>query len=565
MSFLDRIFRSNSSRAYDEGLALFEQGRYGEAVAVLRPTLEEGQATRADSLGGNLLRRALVGEGRRLLRAGTPGEAIPFLEEAASIWDSYPDLQWWHGTALGLAGRWEEALQAARNALRRNPEYPEARLLEAAALTGLNRNLEAVTSLTALKESGRRNDHWLTRQWDGITAFVADALPDNLPELLERVIKGESEKEKLAAAVALCRAGDWEQGTTIFRELAARRPKYPDYRTRLAAALFHMRRLAEALTEVESALALHPGYAAALDLKTLILADQGNYQDAWSFQTEHADERSGQNPSSLEALFGSYLRGVLALMLGRPGEVTALLERWNDLVHDFAWAELLGAAADHTRGRRKSCGLRLESLVSAWPGDPEYAFLLTCFAIENGDPDRAAAILENWPRDDIEGPDQRLLFLQTRLTLMRGQIPDFPLLGAVQAAPDVSVEQSVIPRILPATAWSMLEAEAAFIRGDDESCWTICRELEAAGLVSERSLDIMLQCVSGVSDSEAWKPAPLLPYSCLTGAYALALRRGDPKQAQDLLRPVTALHPDMLVGMFLKPDFWLKSVRRWLS
>jgi len=565
MSLLDRIFRTNRSRIYDEGLALLEQGRHAEAVEVLRRAVGEDHATRADSLGGNLLRRALLAEGRRLLRADQPAAAVSYFGEAADLWAAYPDLQWWHGTALGLAGHWEEALQAAHKALRRNSEYPEARLLEAAALMGLARPREAAISLATLRESGRRTDHWLPRHWQDAPEFTAETVPADLPDLLGRVVQGESEKEKLAAAVALCRAGDWEQGTVIFQELVTRRPSYPDYRTRLAAAYFQMRRLDDALAEVETALESHPGYASALDLKVLILADLHRYREAWEFLSNTSVERSGQNPGSLEALFGAYLRGVLALLLGRPGEVSDLLERWSGLAHDFAWAELLAAAADHFRGRRKSCGMRLETLVREWPGDPEYTYLLACFHLERGDTDKAASVLENWPRDNNPEPDQRPLFLQAKLALQRGRLPEFPQVLGRSAAGVSAAEQGVIPRVLPPETWRMLNAEAAFIRGEDAMCWIICHKLEQEGLVSERSLDIMLQCVDAAEASGDWQLPCVVPESCLTGACALAMRRDEIEHANALLTPLSRMHPELLRGMFLRPEFWLQSVRHWLS
>ncbi len=565
MSLLDRLFRSNKSRVYNEGLALFEQGRFGEAVVVLRRAIPQDKTGNADSLGGNLLRRSLQAEGRRLLRAGDADGAIPFFAEACSLWSEYPDLQWWHGTALGLAGRWDEALTCARNALRRNPEYPEARLLESAALKELDRLQDAALSLTSLCESGRRQDHWLTRQWPDAVVFAAETLPDDLPELLQRVVKGESEKDQLAAAVALCRAGDWQQGTTMFRELVQRRPRYPDYRTRLAAALFQMKQMDEALAEVEAALALHSGYAAALDLKALILADMQRYGEALEFMAASEDDRTGQNPGSLEALFGAYLRGVLSLLLGRPAQVAELLGRWNDLVHDFAWAELLLGAADHVRGRRQSCGLRLEALAKAWPADPEYAYLLACHYLEAGQYDQVSAVLDGWPPDDSQRPDQRLLFLQIRLGLLQGRTPEISDSVLETDSPATEGEDEVIPRVMPPQAWQMLKAERSFIQGQDKLCWEICRELQEQDLICERSLDIMLQCADGAGVSEDWDPPRVMPASCLTGACALALRRGQPLQARSLLQPVSLLHPEMLTGMFLRPEFWLQSVRRWLS
>lgn len=564
MSLLDRLFGSNRSRAYDEGLALLEKGRSAEAVDVLRQAVDASRASRADSLGGNLLRRALLTEGRRLLRAGQPVAAVPYFAEAAEIWADYPDLQWWHGAALGLSGRWSEALGAAHNALRRNPDYPEARLLEAAALADAGRREEAARSLMALRESGRRQDHWLTRAWDDIENFTPDNLPTDLPEMIRKVIQGESEKEQLAAAVALCRAGNWEQGTAAFRELVERRPRYPDYRTRLAAALFQTGQLDEALDAVEAALALHEGYAAALDLKALILADQGRFREAWEFLEATEASRTGQNPGSLEALFGAYLAGVLDLLLGKPGAVPGRLERWSDLVHDFAWAELLMAAADHLRGRRQSCTLRLEALRRAWPADAEYAYLLVCIHLESGRLDEAAAILDRWPRDD-DAPDERPLFLQARLALAQGRQPEIPSEPAVAAGEAGKDDRSVLPRVMNPEAWAMVRAEAAFLRGDDHVCWETCRDLAGRGLYCERLLDLMLQCAVAGSGDADWNPPGVLPASCLAGACALALQRGDAAGAGSLLEAMVLLHPEILAGVFLQPGFWLQSVRRWLS
>lgn len=564
MSLLDRLFRSNRTRAYDEGLALLEQGQYAEAVDILRRAV---QSARSDSLGGNLLRRALQAEGRRLLRSGRPAEAVGYLGEAAEIWNSYPDLQWWHGTAQGLSGDWSGALTAAGSALRRNPEYPEARLLEAAALTALDRRQEAARSLMSLRESGRRQDHWLTRRWDDTPEFTADNLPDDLAAALEKVVKGESEKDQLAAAVAMCRAGDWEQGTAGFRELVRKRPRYPDYRTRLAAALFQVGSLEEALREVEAALALHDGYAAALDLKALILSDMGRFREARDFLQENESVRTGQNPGSLEALFGAYLFGVLDLLLGRPEAVAPRLERWQDLVRDFAWAELLLAAADSLRGRHQACGLRLAALVRAWPADSEYAYLLACRHLTAGEHELAGSVLDGWPRDNDSEPDQRPLYLRARLGLTQGLQPELPASALATGIPTDGdgPDPGVIPRVLPREAWAMVRAEAAFLRGDDQECWRLCRELEEQGLVCERSLDLMLQCAETAISPLDWSPPAVLPTLCLSGACALHLRRDDTRQADANLRPVATLYPENLAGIFLRPGFWLQSVRKWLS
>ena len=76
----------------------------------------------------------------------------------------------------------------------------------------------------------------------------------------------------LAEAVAICRAGRWDQGLAEFARLVAEYPRYPDIRARHAAALYQIGRSREALAEAEAALEGNPRYRTAVALKGLILA-----------------------------------------------------------------------------------------------------------------------------------------------------------------------------------------------------------------------------------------------------------------------------------------------------
>jgi len=75
----------------------------------------------------------------------------------------------------------------------------------------------------------------------------------------------------------------------------------------------------------------------------------------------------------------------------------------------------------------------------------------------------------------------------------------------------------------------------------------------------------MLQCAENAISPVDWSPPAVLPTRCISGACALHLRRDDNRQANAHLRPIATLYPENLVGMFLRPDFWLHSVRKWLS
>ena len=163
MSLLDRFLGGGRDRVHAEGIALLEEGRYTEAVVCLREAVS-GRGNTSGSLASYHFRQALLAEGRRLLRAGSPDLARNLFTEAVGLWDRYPDLHCLAGTAAGLAGDWDAALAAARSALRLNPDYVEARLLEAAALQAGNRLREAADALDALLESGRRVQSWLVER-----------------------------------------------------------------------------------------------------------------------------------------------------------------------------------------------------------------------------------------------------------------------------------------------------------------------------------------------------------------------------------------------------------------
>ena len=557
MGFLGRFLGWNRSNAYSEGMTLLEEERFAEAADRFRIALQG----RPDSPSGSLVsfhfRQALVSEGRRLLRANHFGQAVSFFSEAVQLWGLYPDLHCLLGTSQGLDGNWEKGLLAARSALRLNHDYVEARLLEAVALSALDRRQEASQSLANLVEVGRRMDHWLIASLGQKGSFSPDDLPGNLLELLQQAVSGRSEKEEVAAAVAQCRAGNWEEGLVRFEALVQKRPRYPDYRTRHAAAFFQLRRNEEALAEVAAALALNESYRTAIDLKGLILADSRRIIDARDFLKE-ADARKDSRPGEggHEDLFGAYLRGALALLTGDLAGVVSLFEGYPDLVRSFARAELLLAAADDLQDRGSLCGRRLAALAEEWPGEAIYFFLLACHQLEYRRHQEVAGVLGRWPAR--RGQDTRPLFLEVALALAQGRCPEV----ARPAADDGSMG---IP------AWEFLAARAALARGDDAGCWEICARLADSGHVTERVLELMLLAVGrggGKSPPEIgqdWDPPCVLPESCLPSAVFLHFGRKQEKQGRELLDRQRAVHPEALVSYWLSPDFWLDPIRTWIG
>ncbi|MCP4572436.1 MAG: hypothetical protein GY838_08820 [bacterium] len=563
MAFLDRLLGGGRERALAEGISLLEEGRYAEAVTVLR-TAAERRSQPTGSLAAHHFRQALMAEGRRLLRSDAADRAVPCFAEAVALWDRYPDLHFLLGAAHGLSGGWSPALGGARAALRLNPDYVEARLLEAAALQALGRGREAADSLAALLESGRRIQHWVLGRLVRPEPYGANDLPPGLRDLLAKAAGGQSEKEEVAAAVALCRAGRWEEGLERFGELVERQPRYPDYRTRFAAALFQLGRGEEALEEIEAALALNEDYAAAVDLKALILADSGRVAAARRTLRE-ADARRGESDSrrTHEDLFGAYLRGVVALLTGRPEEVAVLLDGWQDLVHGFGRAELLLAAAESLTAAPTAAGRRLEALAREWSGEGVYCWLWACHLLENRRYDDLAMALSRWPAAPDGDRDWRPLYLEGHLAVCQGRVPARPVAAppaAESTTPDAAAGTAPGP-----DAWSFLAARASFLGGDDEVCRATCRELAAHGGPTERLVRLALAAAAGAANFEqaAASTAPW-PDSCLPGLVWAARRRDDPA-AIDLLADQRRLHPEDVRLNWLTPGFWLGPVRGWIA
>ncbi len=556
MSLLGRFLGGARSKAYAEGVAHLEEGRYAAAVDSLRIAALGKSDTPSGSLASFHFRQALLREGRRLLRSRDKGSSIPYFAEAVKLWDQYPDLHCLLGAAQGLSGDWETGLVEGRHALRLNPDYAESRLLEAVALQALDRPREAAESLNKLVESGRRVEHWLISGLTEKGPFTVDTLPDDLPQLLERSLSGQSEKEEVASAVALCRAGNWDEGLEKFAVLVERRPRYPDYRTRHAAALFQTGRNDKALAEVEAALALNETYRTAVDLKALILADAGRLREAAEF-LQVADEslQEAKPASTHEAMFGAYLRGVLALMTGRAALVRDVLGEWPDLTHNFARAELLLAAADYLQGEDAGCGRRLAGLVAEWTAEPLYFFLLACHHLAAGRHQDVAGVLGRWPAAGDDEPDMRPLYLEGLVAVAQGRVPSIPEDSALDSA-DVA----------PA-AWTLMAARSAFVQGADARCWQICEELISDGLVTEQIVKLQAEAAvtAGAEVADDWRLPTVVPTSCLAAAVHHAINGGHDQAAAELVARLRRPHPECLLAMWLDAEFWLAPVRSWIA
>ena len=570
MAFFRRLFGGRGNDSYSRGVSLFEAGQVVEAIELLRPVFAQDPGSPRGSLAGFYLRQALVVEGRRLLALGESEAAARVFGEAAEHWPEYPDLHFLTGAARGFAGSWDGALAAARDALRRNPDYCEARLLEACALQTLKRQREAAVSLTSLRESGRRVNHKLLRTIALGDDLDADLDPNQLPaDLLDHLrlaAIGDDAKQRVAEAVALCQAGQWDQGLAEFERLGAAYPRYRDIRAKHAAALYQAGRTDEALVEAEAALQLNDRYRTAVSLKGLIIAEQGRVFEAQTYLAAAVPRLEGA-AGRHEELFLAYLQAVLALLAGDLDGCRGFLDPWSDLPRQFARAELLLVACDDLSGKPAGAVRRIENLCEVWTADAELLFLRVAMLLELGERTVAEGLLSRWPTL-ASGHDPRPLLLRARLDLAGGREPI--LLDMTSETPGEDTGDSPGPAdesSLHPAAWQQLSAAAHLASGSPREAWPLLQSLLAGGYADEETGSLLLDAAALIGERP---PADLAGRIGAADSWAVGLchqlrSQGTGEAAEAFVQRRWCVRPDHVRWSWLSTVFWLGPVRRWLA
>ncbi len=550
MSLLGRIFGRGGGRSFSQAVAAFEKGDFARAITILREVEQRGEEGHGPSLAAFYLRQALVQEGRRRLSLGDIATATNLLGEAAGRWPTLPDIQFWYGHALGVANQWAEALAAAQNALRFNADYILARLLEAVAFVHLDRPEAASASLNALVDSGQRVDHALVRYYQQAAPFTPENLPDDLEERLAEAIAASGNEAELAAAIRLCEQGRWEEGITALADLCRRHPTYPDYRVKLAAALFQTHRNREALHQVDRALQLRPRYRTAAHLKALVLADQQRFREAAEViagQPQLTDPVVG-HPA--EELFCAYLGGVLDLLTGNLDRVLGRLESWGDLSGSFPRAEQLRAAVAHLQGRMGEAADRLLELAARWRDEADYRWQAACLLLERGRVDQVEQLLLQWPLQEDGVPAAYLehALLSAHLAFARGE----------------SLPEGIPDDLAARPAWRFLEARA-HLQEMPLISLQILRSLLDEGPPTA-ALALLLGEVQLRLDDPGTEPLPgASPPALVVHQLFLLHQQERTARAAALLHRHRELHPEDLRWTWLDPAFWLDPVRRWIG
>jgi tetratricopeptide (TPR) repeat protein len=551
MSLLSKIFGKHDGSKYSDAIKLFNDGSYGESANLFRSVLNSAEGN-TGSLSAFYLRQCLLKQGISAIKNNDYAIGTVFFKEAAQRWSSFPDLRFWYGYSLALSGDWDACLEESCSALRYNAEYLEARLLSACALIELGQKEEASNALNILIDAGNLKEHPAYKLLQNTAPFTAENIPLNLMNLLTDVVTDSKVDKSVESAIASCRSGSWDDGISMMRDLCAEHPAWPDYKVKLAAALFQVGENSEALQEVEKALLLNPKYRTAAHLKALILADNSRFKEALEVIESEPNFVGPDKGHPGEELFCSYLAAVLCLLTGRFTEVETKLAPWHDLTATFPMASMLIAAANDFENRI-DVGLDiLQGLVQKWPLDTVYRHALASAQLRLGLLEELEDNLIEWQSlvANQEDQDKEVLLIAGYLSLAR--------------AMPLDLSDNIGPESLD-VSWTFLYANSALISGNWDKVLLYLRDIISKGNSSERVCSLLTKAYLASDITDDYTIPETVPDTVLRNKICLMHRVGDSSETRSTISKMRELHPDDIRWTWLDPLFWLQPIRKWIG
>ncbi len=243
-----------------------QQGRFSEALVFVEKAIQ--------SFGFQPLFYST--RGQILMALGQVKDAVSDYQQSLAACES-AGTYWYLANAYHRLGFFEDALVTYDQALKLEPQFPEAYNNRGTTLIALGRSLEALTSF----------DEAIVQKPDCAEAFCnkADAL-----QQLGRFEEGVQVCEKAIElapgfsqawsnrGVCLQAMGHFEAAVDSYRQAVALNANYPEALSNQGAALHQLGQFSQALDCIERALALRPDYAEAQFNAAMVLLTQGDFE-----------------------------------------------------------------------------------------------------------------------------------------------------------------------------------------------------------------------------------------------------------------------------------------------
>lgn len=251
-----------NGRDYEEGIKLYEAGRFSEAIALLEGVLEHlPPGDLNERLTRFHLGEAVTAHALQLAAAGVD-EAIPQLQCALKYHPDYADLHFHLGSSYLLRGFYPDARMCFDRALAINPGYSRAMVLRGVVFFAQGDTAAGFAEI----ERGLTRDNRIDREpFDA--ARVAQGTCSHA-QVLEKLLRLTGSFEDRANKLGLLardhyRAGRLQEAVETYRKALAIAPNYADLHNHLGVSLFALDRPDLALVEFARAVEINPKYVAA--------------------------------------------------------------------------------------------------------------------------------------------------------------------------------------------------------------------------------------------------------------------------------------------------------------
>ncbi|MCC6403851.1 MAG: tetratricopeptide repeat protein [Fimbriimonadaceae bacterium] len=267
---LGHWFAFGQDAEYDAGVRAFERGDLEEAVAQFRSVVSRVTEPALRNRSRSFLAGALGKLGRSALEAGDPTGAIELLGNAVSVRPKFADLHVLLALAHLEVGEVGNAQVEVETALRINPDYAHAALVQGAVWIMQGRTTEGLIEAVEAASKDRRLETAEfhagveaadSGDWEAASRRFASVQPVPFSELESAVDLAER----------AMRDHDFVLAEQASREARALAPDYPDMAVRHARALMELGRLEEAGSALRDAVRTRDSYAEAWALLGVVL------------------------------------------------------------------------------------------------------------------------------------------------------------------------------------------------------------------------------------------------------------------------------------------------------
>ncbi|MGE0000973.1 MAG: tetratricopeptide repeat protein [Fimbriimonadaceae bacterium] len=272
-------FAFGNDADYDAGVRAFERGDLTEAVACFSKVVARVTEPALRDRSRSYLAGALGKLGREALDARDPRRAIEMLGGAVTVRPRFADLHVLLAIAHIEVGEIGNAEVEAEVALRLNPDYAHAALVQGAVWIARGRTTEGLIEAVEAASKDRRLQ--TERFQDGVDAADGGRWDEAVMHFA--AVRPESQSQLdavLAQYDQAMRDHDFvlaEQAARTARSLA---PDYPDMAVRHARALLELGSLDDASAALGDAVAARDSYAEAWALLGVVKRRQGHEEGA---------------------------------------------------------------------------------------------------------------------------------------------------------------------------------------------------------------------------------------------------------------------------------------------